>query len=158
MALSFSATRAVATQPLAPCHAPHDQRRALIFLAVFPAYWPLAGACDALGGLPVQYAIGTLTWLFLAVALWTAPQELRVAALAMVVVATGCEIIGSLVWGVYRYRYDNLPLYVPPGHGLFYLAALRLLHAFGAPEQAILARVPLIGRWLQWEVRVGTRE
>lgn len=141
MALSFSATRAVATQPLAPCHAPHDQRRALIFLAVFTAYWPLAGACDALGGLPVQYAIGTLTWLFLAVALWTAPQELRVAALAMVVVATGCEIIGSLVWGVYRYRYDNLPLYVPPGHGLFYLAALRL------------AVLPLVRRHSQAVVR-----
>lgn len=127
MARSFSATRVAASQPLSWHHAPHDQRQALLFLAVFTAYWPLAGACDALGGgLPVQYAIGTLTWLFLAVALWTAPQELRVAALAMVVVATGCEIIGALVWGVYRYRYDNLPLYVPPGHGLFYLTALRL--------------------------------
>jgi hypothetical protein len=30
------------------------------------------------------------------------------------------------VWGAYRYRLENLPLYVPAGHGLFYLAALRV--------------------------------
>jgi len=42
-----------------------------------------------------------------------------------VCVATALEIIGSLVWGAYRYRLGNLPLFVPAGHGLFYLAALR---------------------------------
>jgi len=44
----------------------------------------------------------------------------------LVVVATLLEIIGSIVWGAYRYRLENLPLYVPAGHGLFYLAALRV--------------------------------
>jgi hypothetical protein len=34
--------------------------------------------------------------------------------------------IGVVTWGLYRYRFDNLPLYVPPGHGLIYLAALRI--------------------------------
>jgi hypothetical protein len=36
------------------------------------------------------------------------------------VVATGFEVFGSLIWGVYRYRLHNIPLYVPPGHGLVY--------------------------------------
>jgi hypothetical protein len=31
----------------------------------------------------------------------------------------------SVIWGVYRYRFGNLPLFVPPGHGLVYLFALR---------------------------------
>jgi hypothetical protein len=44
----------------------------------------------------------------------------------LVVVATLLEVIGSIVWGAYRYRLENLPLYVPAGHGLFYLAALRV--------------------------------
>jgi hypothetical protein len=43
-----------------------------------------------------------------------------------VVVATCAEIIGSVIWGVYTYRLGNLPLFVPPGHGLVYLTGLRL--------------------------------
>ena len=33
---------------------------------------------------------------------------------------------GSLVWGVYRYRLHNLPLFIPPAHGLVYLSGLAL--------------------------------
>jgi hypothetical protein len=42
------------------------------------------------------------------------------------VVATGAEILGSIVLGAYTYRLDNLPAFVPPGHGLVYLAGLRI--------------------------------
>ncbi len=45
--------------------------------------------------------------------------------LVLVAVATVLEVIGSIVWGAYRYRLGNLPLYVPAAHGLFYLSALR---------------------------------
>jgi hypothetical protein len=44
----------------------------------------------------------------------------------VVIVATCAEIIGSVIWGVYVYRLGNLPLFVPPGHGLVYLTGLRL--------------------------------
>ena len=33
---------------------------------------------------------------------------------------------GSLIWGVYSYRLHNLPLFIPPAHGLVYLAGLSL--------------------------------
>jgi hypothetical protein len=36
------------------------------------------------------------------------------------------EVIGSVIWGIYSYRLGNLPLFVPPGHGLVYLTGLRL--------------------------------
>ena len=102
-------------------------RATALFVAGFMAYWPIALACDSAGGgLGVQAMIGALTWLLLAAAIWYAPAGLRTPALAMVVVATAFECLGSLIWCAYRYRYHNLPLYVPPGHGLFYLAALRL--------------------------------
>ena len=46
-------------------------------------------------------------------------------------IATAGEIFLSLVWGLYQYRLDNIPLFVPPGHVLlFYLRhADRVAHA-----------------------------
>jgi hypothetical protein len=52
------------------------------------------------------------------------PREQRVQVWACVVVATGFEIFSSLVWGIYRYRLHNVPLFVPPGHGMVYLFGL----------------------------------
>jgi hypothetical protein len=43
----------------------------------------------------------------------------------MVAIATCVELFLSLVWGLYQYRWGNVPLFVPPGHGLLYLFALR---------------------------------
>jgi hypothetical protein len=54
------------------------------------------------------------------------PVEERVQVANVVVVATCCEVIGSVIWGVYRYRLGNLPAFVPPGHGLVYLTGLRV--------------------------------
>jgi hypothetical protein len=73
-----------------------------------------------------QSALGLIAWVFLAIALWLQPPAVRIQVAALVVLATLLEIVGSIVWGAYRYRLGNLPLYVPAGHGLFYLAALRV--------------------------------
>lgn len=73
-----------------------------------------------------QSALGLTAWIFLAVALRLQSPAVRVQVATLVVLATLLEIIGSIVWGAYRYRLENLPLYVPAGHGLFYLAALRI--------------------------------
>lgn len=73
-----------------------------------------------------QSALGLTAWVFLFIALWLQPPAVRVQVAVLVVLATFLEIIGSIVWGAYRYRLENLPLYVPAGHGLFYLAALRV--------------------------------
>ena len=56
---------------------------------------------------------------------------LRAQALVVVVVATCAEFIGSIVWGVYTYRLENLPSFVPPAHGLVYLAGASLAAAAG---------------------------
>ena len=49
---------------------------------------------------------------------------MRAQALGVVCFATIGEVTGSLIWGVYHYRLHNLPLFVPPAHGLVYLAGL----------------------------------
>lgn len=44
--------------------------------------------------------------------------------LAVLIAGTG-EVILSVAWGLYDYRNAVIPLYVFPGHGVFYLLALR---------------------------------
>ncbi len=68
-----------------------------------------------------QWLLGALTFVALYLTATKAPKELRVQVWVCVIVATGFEIFGSLIWGVYRYRLHNVPLFVPPGHGLVYL-------------------------------------
>jgi hypothetical protein len=49
-----------------------------------------------------------------------------------VLFATVGEVTGSLLWGVYHYRLHNLPLFIPPAHGLVYLSGLALSRSFRA--------------------------
>lgn len=101
--------------------------RGTIVLAIaFTLYWLLALRLDATTTLVEQETLALSAWAFLALALRFSPRDERVQVLTMVAVATACECIGSLIWGAYTYRLANLPLYVPAGHGLFYLTALRV--------------------------------
>ncbi len=73
-----------------------------------------------------QIGLGLVTWAVLLAALWTLPLERRLQTLLVVAVATCMEVVGSILWGVYSYRLHNLPLFVPPGHGLVYLGGISL--------------------------------
>src|SRR5215467_14424914 len=77
-------------------------------------------------GLAGQLWLGAATWAVLLAAIWRLPMERRVQTLLVVAVATCMEVVGSILWGVYTYRLHNLPLFVPPGHGLVYLAGISL--------------------------------
>lgn len=101
-------------------------RTSVVLALAFTAYWVVALRLDAWTDSVAQAWLGVTAWVFLALALRLSPREQRVQVLTMVAVATFFEMIGSLLWGAYRYRLENLPLYVPAGHGLFYLVALRL--------------------------------
>ena len=88
------------------------------------AYLALLLGLDHFADYPEQLGLGALTWLVLAAALSRAPAERRAQTLGVVVFATVGEVTGSLIWGVYHYRLHNLPLFVPPAHGLVYLTGL----------------------------------
>ncbi len=100
-------------------------RGTLALLGGFTAYWLVALPLDRATDATQQLALAATAWLVLGVALALQPRDVRVQVFVLVCVATVLEIVGSIVWGAYRYRLGNLPLYVPAGHGLFYLAALR---------------------------------
>ena len=84
------------------------------------------GLADRQVGLHGQLALGIVTWAVLVAALRPLPLERRLQALLVVAAATCMEVVGSIVWGVYSYRLHNLPLFVPPGHGLVYLGGISL--------------------------------
>ena len=73
-----------------------------------------------------QLVLGICTAGVLATLLALQPRTVRWQTLAVVGFATAGEVIGSLVWGLYHYRLENLPAFVPPGHGLVYLGGLSL--------------------------------
>jgi hypothetical protein len=73
-----------------------------------------------------QLLLGAATWAILIAACLSVEPEDRVRALLVVAVATCAEVLGSIVLGAYTYRLENLPAFVPPGHGLVFLAGLRI--------------------------------
>jgi len=89
------------------------------------AYAPAVLVADGVfRRLEAQLLLGATT----VAVLWLCTRHLRprerLQVWLCVLVATGFEVLGSLVWGVYRYRLGNVPLYVPFGHGLVYLFGL----------------------------------
>lgn len=100
-------------------------RGTLALLAAFIAFVAIALPLDRNTDALQQSLLGLSAWVFLGVALLLQRREARVQVLVLVALATVLEVIGSIIWGAYRYRLENLPLYVPAAHGLFYLSALR---------------------------------
>ncbi len=81
------------------------------------------------GGLWQQRALGLATWLVLVASLRRVSPLVRAQTLVVVGFATVVEYVFSPTLHVYTYRFDNVPTYVPPGHGLVYLSAFALGHA-----------------------------
>jgi hypothetical protein len=96
------------------------------FCLALLAITTLGLALDRYADLGIQMLLAVCAWGFLAIAfVYLTPME-RAQTSVVVVVATMAEVIGSVIWGIYSYRLGNLPLFVPPGHGLVYLTGLRL--------------------------------
>jgi hypothetical protein len=96
------------------------------YAVALPAY--LAGllALDTQVSYHGQLALGALTFVILALALRPLVPLARAQAVGVVLFATVGEVTGSLVWGVYHYRLHNLPLFIPPAHGLVFLTGVAL--------------------------------
>jgi hypothetical protein len=92
-----------------------------------PAYLGVLLAVDTQASYAQQLALGALTWVVLLAALLPLAPLARAQALGVVLFATLGEVTGSLIWGVYTYRLHNLPLFVPPAHGIVYLSGLALV-------------------------------
>jgi hypothetical protein len=97
-----------------------------------------------------QLLLGAATWVILIAACTTLGPEDRVRALLVVVVATCAEVLGSIVLGAYTYRLENLPAFVPPGHGLVFLAGLRISQSPQVrrnPRAFVAAVIAIVAAW-----------
>jgi hypothetical protein len=92
-----------------------------------PAYLAALLALDTQASYPQQLALGVVTCAVLLAALVPLTPLARAQALGVVAFATIGEVTGSLIWGVYHYRLHNLPLFIPPAHGIVYLSGLALV-------------------------------
>jgi hypothetical protein len=105
---------------------------------------------DAFATPSEQLVLGVATWgVLLASTVRLDPAE-RTRVLLVVVVATCAEVVGSILLGAYTYRLENLPAFVPPGHGLVYLAGLRISQSHLIREHGrafIRATVVSIALW-----------
>ena len=72
-----------------------------------------------------------LTWAVLIAAAARLSTIHRAQVIGVVCFATVGELTGSIIWGVYRYRLHNLPLFVPPAHGLVFLTGISIAAAAG---------------------------
>lgn len=78
-------------------------------------------------GIAVQLSLGLVTGGFLWFFARRTQVDPRQIVCAILVASLG-EIVLSLGWGLYSYRHALIPLYVPPGHGLFYTLAAATSH------------------------------
>ena len=97
-------------------------RRAALLIGYLAALLAL----DHFASYPEQIGLGVATWALLLALAWRLPVFQRAIVLGVVCFATIGEVTGSIIWGVYRYRLHNLPLFVPPAHGLVYLTGLAI--------------------------------
>ncbi len=95
-----------------------------------------------------QLLLGLLTAAVLAALLLLHPRSVRIQTLGVVAIATLGEVVGSLIWGLYSYRLDNLPAFVPPGHGLVFLCGISLATLAHAYRTTLLASAAVgAGAW-----------
>jgi hypothetical protein len=97
--------------------------------AAIAAYLAALLAIDTQVTLHEQLALGALTWIVLVLFARPLPLERRAQVAVVICAATLAEVTGSIVWGVYTYRLHNLPTFVPPAHGLVFMAGLALSEA-----------------------------
>jgi hypothetical protein len=109
-----------------------------MLLAVIPlAFWLDARTTS----IAQQNVLGACAWVLLILSMRFSPTAERRQVWIMVGVASAVEVWASIVWGIYRYRFGNVPMFVPPGHGLVYLWALR------AARTPIILKYPRQAKW-----------
>jgi hypothetical protein len=139
---------------------PHGPSRVILIAAVTIFWIPLVLLADGSAGIDLQRALGAATWLLLLALLWGEPRAVRIQVGAVIVAATMLEYSASPLLGLYTYRLHNVPSFVPPGHGLVYLAALTAAGAMRTNRAGVwFPRAVLVvaAAWALWGITLSSR-
>ena len=107
-----------------------------------------------------QRLLGAGTWALLLLVLRGESRATRVQVGVVVAFASLVEYVFAGWLGVYVYRLENVPAFVPPGHGLVYLAALCLGRSAWAHRHArafLGTTLVLAGAWAAWGLLLSDR-
>lgn len=110
---------------------------------------------DAHAGLVIQNLLGVIAWIFLIGLLIGENKEIRIQVVIAVAFATAGEHFASIYMGGYTYRFENVPLYVPPGHGMVYLTAVALARSgffLKYARKIAVFVVTVCGTWSLWGI------
>lgn len=116
---------------------------------------------DTAASIGQQRLLGVGTWLVLGLALRGEDRTTRVQVGVVVVYATVIEYVFADGLGVYVYRLENVPAFVPPGHGLIYLAAFAIGRSGWAHRHArwlVPTALVLGGCWAVWGVTLSPQQ
>ena len=120
----------------------------MIRAGLIAAYLAALLAVDTQVDLQGQLVLGALTWVALLVAAKPLSTERRAQVAVVVCAATVAELTGSILWGVYSYRLHNLPTFVPPAHGLVFMAGLALSQALRRHARVlVIATATIASLW-----------
>jgi hypothetical protein len=111
--------------------------------------------CEASASLGIQYALGFIALVCLVGFLRGENREVRMQVLVAVAFTTIGEYVASVCMGGYIYRFENVPAYVPFGHGMVYLTSIALARSglFLRHARAIVTTVVLAGgAWSIWGI------
>jgi len=133
---------------------PHRTRDYVIAAYTFFAV-AVCLTCEVDASLERQYILGGIAFVSLLVMLLGEKREARIQVLVAVAFATWGEHFASIYMGGYTYRFENVPAYVPPGHGMVYLTAIAMARSglFQRYARGITAFViVLCGAWAAWGI------
>ncbi|MCP9448431.1 MAG: hypothetical protein NNA22_12790 [Nitrospira sp.] len=115
----------------------------------------ISGLFEIQASLEMQWVLGFCAWFFLLGLLWGENRLTQTQVAIAVIFATAGEHFASLYMGGYTYRFENVPAYVPPGHGMVYLTAVALARSgfFVRHARHIAGFVILVwGAWALWGI------
>jgi hypothetical protein len=137
-------------------NAPVEHKTRDYFIALFTFF--CVAVClvtDSNAELSKQNALGVVGWVFLTGLLLGECKYVRMQVLIAVAFATVGEHFASVFMKGYIYRFENVPAYVPPGHGMVYLTAVALGRSGYfqryAREIAVFV-VAVCGLWSLWGI------
>jgi hypothetical protein len=122
---------------------------------------PVVLLLDRDASLAQQRLLGVGTWILLLALLVREDRRTRAQVAVVVVFATAVEYCFAGWLGVYVYRLDGVPWFVPPGHGLVYLGALAIGRAaYLQPHRRTLvaASLGLAGGYAAWGLLLSGRQ
>jgi len=137
-------------------NAAYDHRKRDYVIAAFTFFCvAICMIFEVSGSLGRQYALGGIALVSLIVMLLGESREVRTQVIVAVAFTTLGEYVASVYMGGYIYRFENVPAYVPLGHGMVYLTSIALARSglFIKYARAITATVIVVcGAWSIWGI------